>query len=152
MNWKRKLGLVKTFLFLAWKTFFLPLLEKLLSSIEFNYSRVFIYSFRIVIIHFSLVSVFCYTEWVNSKITTYYTTYRFGCLFGLLCAKEQIIWLLKSPVAEFSEYICSTPKFICSSDDGVPWLLNIENDTSYIKVPLTKTGWCEYYISLKSNL
>ena len=36
-----------------------------------------------------------------------------------------------SPVAEFSVPICSTPKFICSSVDGVPKLLITENDTSY---------------------
>ena len=30
---------------------------------------------------------------------------------------------VKSPVAEFSVSICSTSKFICSSDDGVARLL-----------------------------
>ena len=33
-----------------------------------------------------------------------------------------------SPVAEFSVLVCSTPKFICSSDYGVPRLLITEND------------------------
>ena len=36
-----------------------------------------------------------------------------------------------TPVAGFSVSICSTPKFICSSYDGVPRLLITENDTSY---------------------
>ena len=35
------------------------------------------------------------------------------------------------PVAEFSMSICSTSKFICSSDDGVPRLLITEYDSSY---------------------
>ena len=35
------------------------------------------------------------------------------------------------PVAEFFMSICSRPKFICSSDDGVPSLLITENDASY---------------------
>ena len=43
-------------------------------------------------------------------------------LYYLLCVYS---------VAEFSVSICSTPKFICSSDDGVPRLLITENDTSY---------------------
>ena len=34
-------------------------------------------------------------------------------------------------VAEFSVSICSTPKFIYSSDDDVPRLLITENDASY---------------------
>ena len=38
--------------------------------------------------------------------------------------------LLSTPVAEFSVSVCSTPKFICSSDEGVPRLLNTENDAS----------------------
>ena len=38
-----------------------------------------------------------------------------------------IIALVTLPVAEFSVSICSTPKFICSSDDGVPRLLNTDN-------------------------
>ena len=33
---------------------------------------------------------------------------------------------------EFSVSICSTPKFICSLDDGVPMLLITGNDASYI--------------------
>ena len=33
-----------------------------------------------------------------------------------------------NPVTEFSVSICSTLKFICSSDDGVPRLLITEND------------------------
>ena len=37
----------------------------------------------------------------------------------------------KSPVAEFSVSICSTPKFICSSDDSVRRLLMTKNDASY---------------------
>ena len=44
----------------------------------------------------------------------------------------------KSPVAEFSVSICSTPKFICSSDDSVRRLLITENDTSY------KNIFCKY--------
>ena len=39
--------------------------------------------------------------------------------------------LFSTPVTEFSVSICSTPKFICSSDDGEPRLLITENDTSY---------------------
>ena len=39
--------------------------------------------------------------------------------------------ILTDPVAEFSVSICSTPKFICSSDDGVSRLLITESDTSY---------------------
>ena len=35
------------------------------------------------------------------------------------------------PEADFSVSICSTLKFICSSDDGVSRLLITENDTSY---------------------
>ena len=35
-----------------------------------------------------------------------------------------------NPVAEFSVSFCSTPKFICSSDDSVPRLLITEKDTS----------------------
>ena len=35
------------------------------------------------------------------------------------------------PVAEFSVLIYSTPKFICCSDVGVPWLLITKKDTSY---------------------
>ena len=57
--------------------------------------------------------------------------------------------LMACPIAEFSVSICSTPKFICNSDDGVPKLLIAEND---IKLTFTKTEWCDYYISLKSNL
>ena len=34
-------------------------------------------------------------------------------------------------VAEFLVSICSTPKFICTSDEGVPRLLITENYTSY---------------------
>ena len=34
-------------------------------------------------------------------------------------------------IAELSVPICSTPKFICSLDDGVPRILITENDTSY---------------------
>ena len=48
---------------------------------------------------------------------------------------EQTVYLSKgnvvSPVAEFSVSICSTPKFICSSDDVAPRLLITEYDTSY---------------------
>ena len=54
------------------------------------------------------------------------------------------------PVAEFSVSICSTPKFICRSNDGVPMLLITEN-VSDIKVTSTETGWCDH-ISFKSNL
>ena len=44
----------------------------------------------------------------------------------------QIINLtVKEPVAEFSVPVCSTRKFICSSDDGVPRFLTRRNDTSY---------------------
>ena len=39
----------------------------------------------------------------------------------------QIILDLADPVAEFSASISSTPKFICSSDDGVPRSLDREN-------------------------
>ena len=60
------------------------------------------------------------------------------CIFN----KNQVIRLNKnyiiSPLAEFSLSICSTPKFICTSDDGVNYrsrllirLLITENDTSY---------------------
>ena len=34
-------------------------------------------------------------------------------------------------VAEFSASICSAPKFICSSNDGVLILLTTKNDASY---------------------
>ena len=63
-----------------------------------------------------------------------------------ICKKR---WLFLTSVAEFSVPICSTPKFICSSDDGVPGLLFTESDIFDIKVSFTKTGWCECYISLK---
>ena len=36
-----------------------------------------------------------------------------------------------NPVAEFSISICSTPKFICSADDGVLRLLNSKSDAFY---------------------
>ena len=52
------------------------------------------------------------------------------------------------PVSIAAEF--SVP--VCTSDDDVPRLLITENDTSYIKVTFTKTGWCEYCVSLKSNL
>ena len=32
------------------------------------------------------------------------------------------------PVAEFFVLVCTTPKFICSSDDGAPRILITEND------------------------
>ena len=38
---------------------------------------------------------------------------------------------LLTPIAELSVSICSTPKIICSSDDGVGKLLISENDMSY---------------------
>ena len=44
-----------------------------------------------------------------------------------------------SPVAEFSVSVCSTPKFICSSGDGVPRLVITEIEP-LIKVIFTKTG------------
>ena len=62
------------------------------------------------------------------------------------------IWVMMCPAAEFSMSICSIPNFICSSEDGVSRLLVTGSDTSYIKVTFPKTGWCEYYISLKLNL
>ena len=51
------------------------------------------------------------------------------------------------PVAEFSVSICSAPKFIYNSDDGVPRILIKEKDTSNES---NKTGWCEHLIRLKS--
>ena len=39
--------------------------------------------------------------------------------------------ILINPIAEYSVSICSTPKFLCSSDDGVHRLLIRGNDTSY---------------------
>ena len=39
--------------------------------------------------------------------------------------------VLGAPVAEFSVSICSTPKFICTSDDCVPRLLIAENVLLY---------------------
>ena len=56
------------------------------------------------------------------------------------------------PVAEFSVSICSTPKFICSSDGDVPRLLITENDIPLIKRLQKQDDVCEYNISLKSNL
>ena len=49
-------------------------------------------------------------------------------------------WVATDPVAEFSVSISSTPKFICSSYDGVPRLLITQNYISYKKVTFTKTG------------
>ena len=45
--------------------------------------------------------------------------------------KIQRVFLLACPVAEFSVSICSSSKFICSSDNCVPRLSIAENDTSY---------------------
>ena len=59
--------------------------------------------------------------------------------------------IVANKVAEFSVSICSTPKFICTPDDGVPWLLIIENDTSY-KSNIYKKKKDEHHINLKSNL
>ena len=42
-----------------------------------------------------------------------------------------LIFILNCSEAEFSVSICSTPKLICSSDDGVPRLLITENNASY---------------------
>ena len=39
--------------------------------------------------------------------------------------------LVSTPVAEFSESICSILKLICGSDDGVLTLFITENDTCY---------------------
>ena len=36
-----------------------------------------------------------------------------------------------NPVAEISVSICSTPKFIYTSDDGIPRLLISQSDPSY---------------------
>ena len=38
------------------------------------------------------------------------------------------LWI--HPVAEFSVTVCSTPKFILTSDDGIPGLLITDNDVS----------------------
>ena len=46
--------------------------------------------------------------------------------------------MLRSPVAEFSVSICSTSKFICSSDGGVPRLS--QEMIPLVKVTFTKTG------------
>ena len=51
---------------------------------------------------------------------------------------KKIAGINTSPEAEFSVSICSTQKFICSSDDGVPKLLVLENDTSYKRKHLQK--------------
>ena len=58
---------------------------------------------------------------------------------------------MRIPVVEFSVSICSTPKIICTSDDGVPKLLITENEP-LIKVSIAQTGRCEHHISLKLNL
>ena len=45
-----------------------------------------------------------------------------------------------NPVAEFSVSICSTPKFICSSDDGVYLGYKSQELLPLIKITFTKTG------------
>ena len=58
----------------------------------------------------------------------------------------QYIWF---PEAEFSVSICSTPKFIWSSDDCVPRLLITENDISYkSNIYKSRMMWTLYYIKI----
>ena len=59
-------------------------------------------------------------------------------IYGLCITVWHHIKSVTVPVAEFSGSIFSTPKFISSSDDGIPRLL-ITGMTPLIKVTLTKT-------------
>ena len=61
------------------------------------------------------------------------------------CSVIAIIYVLsinrehsKGPVTEFSVSICSAPKFVCSSDDGIPRLLITEIDNNSCNRALKK--------------
>ena len=58
---------------------------------------------------------------------------------------------LGSPVAEFSVSICSKPKFVCSSDDGIPRLLITENDNNSYKSNIFKNRmmWILYHFKIE---
>ena len=54
------------------------------------------------------------------------------------------------PVVEFSVSICSTPKFFCSSDDGVPRILITENDASYkSNINKNKMMWMLFQLKIE---
>ena len=54
---------------------------------------------------------------------------------------------IDSPVAECSVSICSTPKFVRSSDDGIPRLLISENDNNSHKTNIYRNTmiWILYH-------
>ena len=74
----------------------------------------------------------CYTN-MSNKVRKYGKIFLFSRSFSL----HRVV---TNPVAEFSVSICSIPKFICSSDDGVPRLLIIENEN------FSKRNICKYRI------
>ena len=54
------------------------------------------------------------------------------------------------PVAEFSESICSTPKFVCSSNDGIPKVLITKNDNSYkSNIYKNRMMWILYHFKIE---
>ena len=64
----------------------------------------------------------------------------FQLFYYILSFKNHIHVIFKNPEAEFSVSICSTPKFVCSSDGGIPMLLVTESHNNSNKRNIKKTG------------
>ena len=55
-----------------------------------------------------------------------------------------------NPVAEISVSICSTPKFIYTSDDGIPRLLISQSDPSYkSNINKNRMMWISCHFKIK---
>ena len=93
---------------------------------------------------FECTSLRSYVRLINSKKTSYNNFIRASFYVCVIISNfcrifrcvnlmniQYVPTIMKPPLAEFIVSICSTPKFICSLDDGVPRLLITESDSSY---------------------
>ena len=73
-------------------------------------------------IQFLSLIIFIFFYVYKKKVSQKIFIFRFLIVWYILQYPGHF-WIVFGPVAEFSVSICSTPKFICTSVDGIPRLL-----------------------------